>query len=66
MPEQSIRVLIVDDEPQIRRLLRVSLAAQGYTVSETALGCEALTRVAADHPDCCCWTWGCRTWTGRK
>jgi two-component system KDP operon response regulator KdpE len=51
MPEQSIRVLIVDDEPQIRRLLRVSLAAQGYTVSETALGCEALTRVAADHPD---------------
>ena len=51
MPEQSIRVLIVDDEPQIRRLLRVSLAAQGYTVSETALGCEALTRVAADHTD---------------
>ena len=51
MLEQSIRVLIVDDEPQIRRLLRVSLAAQGYTVSETALGREALARVAADHPD---------------
>lgn len=51
MPEQPVRVLIVDDEPQIRRLLRVSLTAQGYVVTETALGAETLTRVAADHPD---------------
>lgn len=51
MPEQPVRVLIVDDEPQIRRLLRVSLIAQGYVVTETALGREALARVAADHPD---------------
>jgi two-component system KDP operon response regulator KdpE len=51
MSEQPIRVLIVDDEPQIRRLLRVSLTAQGYETTETALGRDAIIRVASDHPD---------------
>jgi two-component system KDP operon response regulator KdpE len=35
-------VLIVDDEPAIRRLLRTSLAAQGYRTLEAASGAEAL------------------------
>lgn len=51
MPEHPVRVLIVDDEPQIRRLLRVSLTAHGYETTETALGQDAILRAAADHPD---------------
>jgi two-component system KDP operon response regulator KdpE len=41
----------VDDEPQIRRLLRVCLEAQGYRVLETATGQEALTEAALRRPD---------------
>jgi two-component system KDP operon response regulator KdpE len=45
------RVLIVDDEPQIRRALRVALRANGYDVSEVATGQEAIEGVALDPPD---------------
>jgi two-component system KDP operon response regulator KdpE len=51
MSEQPIRVLVVDDEPQIRRLLRVSLAAQGYHLVEAGTGEQALTLAATEHPD---------------
>jgi two-component system KDP operon response regulator KdpE len=51
MPEPTARILVVDDEPQIRRLLRTSLAAHGYEVLEAVGGTEALTRAAADAPD---------------
>jgi two-component system, OmpR family, KDP operon response regulator KdpE len=51
MSEQPIRVLVVDDEPQIRRLLRVSLAAQGYHIVEAGTGEQALTRAATELPD---------------
>ncbi len=44
-------VLIVDDEPAIRRLLRTSLGAQGYRTLEAATAAEALARIAADRPD---------------
>jgi two-component system KDP operon response regulator KdpE len=36
------RVLIVDDEPQIRRVLRSSLAAKGYEVQDAPTGEDAL------------------------
>ena len=36
------RVLVVDDEPQIRRVLRSSLAARGYEVHDAPTGEEAL------------------------
>ncbi len=36
------RVLIVDDEPQIRRVLRTTLSAQGYEVQEARTGDDAL------------------------
>ena len=44
-------VLVVDDEPPIRRLLRTSLAASGYRVveAEDALGANRL--LAAEKPD---------------
>jgi two-component system KDP operon response regulator KdpE len=44
------RVLVVDDEPQIRKFLRISLAAHGYEVIEAATGAEAAARAAADKP----------------
>jgi two-component system KDP operon response regulator KdpE len=45
------RVLIVDDEPQIRRALKVNLTARGYTVEEAATGLEALELASSRHPD---------------
>jgi two-component system KDP operon response regulator KdpE len=44
-----IRVLVVDDEPQILRALRINLAARGYDVATAADGREAL-RVASETP----------------
>jgi two-component system KDP operon response regulator KdpE len=45
------RVLVVDDEPQIRRALAVNLKARGYHVDQAASGEEALHLAAARHPD---------------
>ena len=44
-------VLVVDDEPQIRRALRTGLQARGYEVVEAAGGEEALVQLAAKEPD---------------
>ena len=43
------RVLVVDDEPQILRALRINLRARRYDVNVAATGTEAL-EVAATHP----------------
>jgi two-component system KDP operon response regulator KdpE len=43
--------LVIDDEVQIRRLLRVSLEKQGYAVSEAATGEEGLQLVLGKKPD---------------
>lgn len=51
MVEHPVRVLVVDDEPQIRRFLRVSLGGQGYQVSEAVRGEEAITLTASVQPD---------------
>jgi two-component system KDP operon response regulator KdpE len=45
------KILIVDDEPQIRRFLRISLNAYGYEVIEAGRGEEAITRTAVDNVD---------------
>lgn len=44
-------VLVIDDEQQIRRLLRVCLEANGYKVAEAATGQEGITRAAQYPPD---------------
>ncbi|MGK5090773.1 response regulator [Deltaproteobacteria bacterium TL4] len=44
-------VLVIDDEVQIRRLLRLSLSANGYQVVDAANGQEGLTQVALNKPD---------------
>jgi len=45
------RVLVVDDEPQIVRALRIYLAARGYEVEAAANGTAALDVAAHRHPD---------------
>ena len=47
----SGRILVIDDEPQIRRLLRTSLGAQGYRVSVAASGAEGIEAVRIEKPD---------------
>ena len=51
MSEQPIRVLVVDDEPQIRRFLRTSLSAHGYHMIEAACGKDAIVKMTTERPD---------------
>jgi two-component system, OmpR family, KDP operon response regulator KdpE len=44
-------VLVIDDEIQIRRFLRVSLEANGYRIHEAATGQEGLAQTALLRPD---------------
>ena len=48
--DQSIRILVVDDEPDIRRICRILLETGGYTVLEAATGAEAVEQVR-QHPE---------------
>lgn len=43
--------LVIDDEPQIRRLLRVTLEANGYRVFDAATGQDGLAQAAQRRPD---------------
>lgn len=45
------RVLVIDDEVQIRRFLDISLRAQGYAVSQAASGGEGLLRLTNEGAD---------------
>jgi DNA-binding response OmpR family regulator len=45
------RILVVDDEPQIGRLLTTSLGARGYTVAVASDGPAALDMAATWRPD---------------
>src|SRR5438552_15264806 len=51
MPANPPKVLVVDDEPQIRTLLRATLTRAGYAVVEAASGREALNAKSIDKPD---------------
>ncbi|WP_407730362.1 response regulator [Pseudomonas helleri] len=48
---QPATILVIDDEPQIRKFLRISLVSQGYTVLEAATGAEGLSQAALNKPD---------------
>ncbi|HXX20733.1 MAG TPA: response regulator transcription factor [Candidatus Acidoferrum sp.] len=47
----SAKILVVDDEPQIRRVLRTTLTSQGYAVIEAKTGDEALELFRDERPD---------------
>lgn len=45
------RILVIDDEPQIRRLMRTTLISAGYEVDDARTGEEGLEKTGAYHPD---------------
>jgi len=45
------QILVIDDEAQIRKFLRISLAAQGYRVLEAGTGGEGLALAGQARPD---------------
>lgn len=49
--DKGIRVLVIDDELQIRKLLRVSLGAHGYDVREAATGGDGINEIVNFKPD---------------
>ena len=51
MSEPGPRILVIDDERPIRRLLHSVLSAHGYSVHEAANGAEALQQVRIVRPD---------------
>ena len=51
MTGDAATILVVEDEPPIRRLLRATLGAQGYRTLEAASGAEALAAMRHHRPD---------------
>ena len=50
-PVSEPLVLVVDDEPPIRRFLRATLSTRGFRIAEAATAGEALEKLAASPPD---------------
>ncbi|MBN9025121.1 response regulator transcription factor [Kaistia nematophila] len=51
MTSPTVKILVVDDEPPIRRLLRVGLASEGFAIDEATNARDAIEHVAAERPD---------------
>jgi len=51
MVHHGTTVLLIEDEPEIRRFLRTTLPQQGYQLFEAATGQDGLTQAAARNPD---------------
>ncbi len=47
----SATILVVDDEPQIRRVMRTTLSAAGYVIVEAHRGEEALDKIRSERAD---------------
>ena len=50
MSDDQAVILVVDDEPAIRRTLHINLVGHGYTVITAATGREAVAMADAQHP----------------
>jgi two-component system, OmpR family, KDP operon response regulator KdpE len=51
------RILVVDDEPQIRRVMRMTLTGEGYEVEDARTGEEALEKLRASRYDLALLDW---------
>lgn len=51
MTEDKGTILLIEDEPQMRRFLRVTLQGHGFRLIEAATGGEGLTQAATRNPD---------------
>lgn len=50
--EENVRLLVVDDEERIRRLLNMYLSREGFQIDEAMDGAEALEKFEENHYDC--------------
>jgi CheY-like chemotaxis protein len=48
---KSATILIADDEPQIRRVMKATLSAQGYAIVEARDGQDAVLKFRSERPD---------------
>ena len=51
MPDDKELILLIEDEPQMRRFLRITLQSNGYRLVETETGAEGLLQAASRNPD---------------
>ena len=51
MSDNALRILVIDDEPQIRKLLKVSLSAYGYNIDQAESGRDGISQAAIFKPD---------------
>jgi two-component system KDP operon response regulator KdpE len=51
MTTEGPKILLIEDEREIRRFLRVSLVGQGYRLVESATGCDGVMQAASQQPD---------------
>jgi len=51
MPEEKELILLIEDEPQMRRFLRITLKSQGYRLVEAATAQEGLMHATTRNPD---------------
>jgi two-component system KDP operon response regulator KdpE len=51
MSDKGLRILVIDDEPQIRRFLKVALSAHGFEMEEASSGQEGLNQAVMHKPD---------------
>ena len=51
MAEEKELILLIEDEQQMRRFLRITLQSQGYRLVEAATGTEGLSQAASRNPD---------------
>jgi len=51
MAEDKELILLIEDEPQMRRFLRITLLSNGYRLIETETGAEGLLQAASRNPD---------------
>jgi CheY-like chemotaxis protein len=49
--EKSQRILVVEDDPDVRRVIVECLGVIGYSVTEAANGTEGLAAIAREKPD---------------
>ena len=64
MQEPGQRVLVVEDDPSIARLLEIELGEAGYRVKLARTGAEGLAAIETGEPASSCSTSGCRTSMG--
>ena len=51
MPDSGSKILIIDDELQIRRILRLTLESNGFKILEAGTGREGAYLAASERPE---------------